>query len=136
MRRLVGFIVIAVCLLMPAPAGSAEAEGGPVVTGPAAKYYGYATAVVVAQPGSAVNYHNFDIEKHNVVQDPIADGVTNKKKQRWCADFPKGRCPLFWSKLIGMGETPIKGLENIKPGNVYTFYCTLHPGMRGRLLAI
>ncbi len=107
----------------------------PVVSSAGAKYYGYASTLVLAQRGAKITYYNFDIEKHNVVQDVHADGVSSKKKQKWCADFPKGDCPLFWSKLIGLGETPVLGLENVEPGEVYTFYCTVHPGMKGRLLA-
>lgn len=129
---------IALCVLSgAAPASSsARAEGVPIVSSAAAKFYGYATPVVVVQPGAAITYYNFDIEKHNVVQDAIADGVSSKKKQPWCRDFPKGKCPVFWSKLIGLGEAPMLGLENVQPGQVYTFYCTLHPGMKGRLVAV
>ena len=44
---------------------------------------------------------------------------------------------MFWSKLIGLGVTTrVLGLRALKPGTVYTFYCTLHPGMKGKLVAM
>ena len=135
MKRL--FLTLAALVLLSgtAPASPSTAEGSPVVSGPGAKFSGYASAVVVVQPGAKITYYNIDIEKHNVVHDAIADGVYAKKKQPWCRDFPKKKCPLFWSQLIGLGDTPVLGLENLEAGKTYSFYCTLHPGMKGRLVA-
>lgn len=139
-RAAIGLAAFAVVTLtaFAAPAGSQPLDAGePVLSLAAAKYYGYATPVVFVQKASAVSYYNFDIEKHNVVHDAVGDGVYSKKKQPWCRDFQKGKCPVFWSKLIGgLENTPVKGLESIEPGMVYSFYCTLHPGMRGRLVAL
>jgi len=136
MKRLLLPFVALLMLIGAAPASSsAVAEGMPVVSGPGAKFGGYASAAVVVQPGAKITYYNFDIEKHNVVHDAIADGVYAKKKMPWCRDFPKKKCPLFWSQLIGLDQTPVLGLENLKAGQAYTFYCTLHPGMKGRLVA-
>lgn len=136
MKRLLLTVAALVALIGAAPASSSTvAEGSPVVSGPGAKFAGYVTAAVVVQPGSQITYYNADIEKHNVVHDAIADGVYAKKKQPWCRDFPKKKCPLFWSQLIGLGETPVLGLKNLEAGQTYTFYCTLHPGMKGRLVA-
>ena len=137
MKRLILPIAVLALLLGAVPAGSApRAEGMPVVSTAAAKYYGYATALVTVQKGAEITYYNFDIEKHNVVQDTDADGASSKKKMPWCRDFPKGHCPIFWSELIGLGETPVLGLENVEVGKVYSFLCTLHPGMKGRLVAV
>jgi len=130
-------IVALLLLLGAAPAGSStRAEGMSVVSTAGAKFYGYATAAVAVQPGAEITYYNFDIEKHNVVQDPVADGIASSKKQKWCRDFPKKLCPVFWSELTGLGEVPVLGLENVEPGQVYTFYCTLHTSMKGRLVAV
>ena len=64
-----------------------------------------------------------------------SDEVANKKKDKWCREFKKGKCPLFWSARAGLGDTvPVQGLKNLKPGNTYTFFCTLHPGMKGTLV--
>ena len=33
-------------------------------------------------------------------------------------------------------ETDLQGLKNTQPGKTYTFYCSLHPGMRGSLAVV
>jgi plastocyanin len=34
--------------------------------------------------------------------------------------------------LASLGETvPVQGLKNLESGSTYTFFCTLHPGMKG-----
>ena len=44
-------------------------------------------------------------------------------------------CPVFWTKLIGLGQsTDVKGIDKVKPGTVYSFFCTIHPGMKGKLI--
>jgi plastocyanin len=41
---------------------------------------------------------------------------------------------LFWSPLVGLSQTtPVLGVSGLKPGT-YSFYCTLHPGMKGKLV--
>jgi plastocyanin len=46
---------------------------------------------------------------------------------------PDGR-PLFQSKLIGLGETAtVDRAEKLQSGRSYSFYCSLHPGMKGTL---
>ena len=105
------------------------------VTGPAAKYYGYVTPAIVVDKGGQITYTNFDLERHNVVQDVNFDGIHGSSKAKWCGLFDKGRCPVFYSPLIGLGQsTKVQGLKAVKPGTLYTFYCTLHPGMKGKLL--
>jgi plastocyanin len=141
-RRILALLTTAV--LVTAPAGSVLAgpvdAAGPtdaqVVSGITAKYYGYLTPVVVIQKGGPLTYTNFDLERHNVVQDVNSDGVHGSGKAKWCKLFDKGRCPLFYSQLIGLGQSEaVKGLGSLKPfPQVYTFYCTLHPGMKGRLI--
>jgi plastocyanin len=32
--------------------------------------------------------------------------------------------------------TSVHGTENLEPGEVYTFYCSLHTNMVGRLVAL
>jgi plastocyanin len=42
---------------------------------------------------------------------------------------------LFASKVSGLGEvSPVQGLDKVKSGQTYGFFCTLHPGMRGNLV--
>ncbi|HET7482933.1 MAG TPA: hypothetical protein VFK89_08740, partial [Actinomycetota bacterium] len=57
------------------------------------------------------------------------------KKARWCSAYPKGSCPLFWSPSIGTGEsTEVQGLQVLKSGEQYPFYCSIHPGMKGTIV--
>jgi plastocyanin len=106
-----------------------------VSTGPASEFYGYTAPVVVTERGGEVTYANLDIARHNLVQDPQADGVAGPHKNPWCKGYRKGTCPVFWTPQIGIGQqTEVLGLERVKPGKTYTFFCTLHPGMRGTLI--
>ncbi|HYH58901.1 MAG TPA: PQQ-binding-like beta-propeller repeat protein [Thermoleophilaceae bacterium] len=84
-----------------------------IVTGPGATYAGYTPPVMVTQVGGPLNYTNLDIARHDVVAD---SGV-------------------FRSALAGTGETvPVTGLENVKSGQSYGFFCSIHTGMRGTLV--
>jgi polyvinyl alcohol dehydrogenase (cytochrome) len=132
------------------PGGSADtrnsvdaptaAEGLTVVSGPQAQSYGYLTPEVVVQKGGSLSYANFDVVRHNVVQDVNADGHGLKRKKaertRWCKQFPLGKCPMFWSKLIGLTQQEnVLGVSALKSGT-YSFFCTLHPGMKGKLVVL
>ena len=132
-------LAAAIALSIPgATASSAsESDAGPyIVSGAAGQFYGYFTPAMVVQPGGELNYANFDIVQHDVVQDVKVDGVYNKKrKDKWCKGYGKKECPLFWSARAGLGETvPVQGLQNLQSGQVYTFFCTLHPGMKGKIV--
>ena len=122
----------ATALEVPEPA----AEQGPVVVSAAGgTFYGYATPVMTVQSGGGLTYANFDIVQHDVVHDTEEYGLVNKKKDRWCKAYDKGQCPLFWSARAGLGDVvEVEGLGNLAPGEVYTFFCTLHPGMKGKLV--
>ena len=118
------------------PTASAASDAQ-AVSGPTAKYYGYLTPVIVIQKGDGITYTNLDLERHNVTQDVSTDGVHGSSKRKWCKLFPGGKCPIFDSPLIGLGQSEsVRGLKYVKPGQVYTFYCTLHPGMKGRLIVV
>ena len=117
-----------------APAPSRE-QGPYIISGAIGQFYGYLTPAMMVEKGGELSYLNLDIVQHDVVQDVEADEVANKRKDKWCRDFKKGECPLFWSARAGLGDTvPVQGLKNVKPGNTYTFFCTLHPGMKGTLV--
>ncbi|HEX8742336.1 MAG TPA: PQQ-binding-like beta-propeller repeat protein [Thermoleophilaceae bacterium] len=97
----------------PAPAG------GAIVAVPGSTYSTYATPVMVTQVGGPLSFMNFDLPQHDVIADDKG---------------PDGR-PLFQSKLSGLGEVaPIEGLDRVKSGQTYGFFCSLHPGMRGSLI--
>ena len=117
--------------------GAAPRQGPTIVTAAAGQFYGYVTPVMVVEKGGELSYTNLDIVQHDVVHDVAVDGVANKKKSRWCKKFKRKECPLFWSPRAGLGDTvAVKGLGNIVPGEVYTFFCTLHPGMKGNLVVV
>jgi polyvinyl alcohol dehydrogenase (cytochrome) len=123
-----------------APADAAGGQGLTVVSGPQAQSYGYLTPQVVVSQGGSLQYSNFDIVRHDVVQDVNADHLAYKgpksKQPAWCSQFKKRQCPLFWSKLEGVTQTEtVLGVQNLKPGT-YSFYCTLHPGMKGKLTVL
>ncbi|MDQ3963727.1 MAG: plastocyanin/azurin family copper-binding protein [Actinomycetota bacterium] len=134
------FAALAVSMAPPAAAASDERPGALALV--QAKITGYATPVIVAERGEEITFTNLDLEKHNVVQDVAIDGKGSKKRMPWC-EKPKSdghehhdtECPIFWSKLIGLAETtPILGLDNVKSGEIYSFFCTLHHGMKGKLI--
>jgi hypothetical protein len=75
---------------------------------------------------------NLDIASHDVRSDDPGPDT-----QPWCTqlNFPAGRCPLFFTGLIGLGQTtPVLGLENLEPGRNYDFHCSLHSWMKGTLV--
>jgi plastocyanin len=88
-----------------------------VVAGPGAASTGYATPAMIGFAGGTLSFTNLDVVQHDVT-------ATDKG--------PDGR-PLFQSKLIGLGESaPVNGVEKLKAGS-YSFYCSIHPGMKGTL---
>lgn len=134
-----------VVALVGAPASAVTEQRPAVIALTQAKITGYATPVVVVERGEEITFNNFDLEKHDVVQDVETDGFGSKKRLPWCEKKKKKSddhghhhhdgCPLFWSKLIGLGQsTKILGLKNLKRGETYSFFCTLHQGMKGKLV--
>ena len=99
--------------------GAPETPAGPsILAGPGAASTGYATPAMVTRVGGPLAFMNLDVVQHDVVS--VEKGPTG--------------LPLFSTPLIGLGETaPVQGLENAQSGKSYEFFCTLHPGMRGRL---
>jgi plastocyanin len=105
-----------------------------VVTGPGSYSAGYTTPVVTYQRGSTLTYVNADVQPHNVI---AVDATRPDGSAPWCFGYPSGTCPLFWSDLIGIGETTeVLGLELTESAGIYAFYCDLHPNMEGVLVAI
>jgi plastocyanin len=127
--------ILVVTGLIAFPAATEARQGPRVIAGAIAQFYGYATPVMVVQKGGALEFTNLDLVQHDVVQDVDKDGMAGPNKRPWCSGFPKGKCPIFWSKRAGLGGTvPVVGLKAVEAGEVYTFYCTLHPGMKGTLV--
>jgi polyvinyl alcohol dehydrogenase (cytochrome) len=127
---------------LPAPPqgvpGPEDAASPHIVAGPQAQFYGYLTpAMVFSKASGKVIYTNLDVVRHDVVQDVRTDGVASKGKDPWCKRYAKGKCPVFTAPLLGLGESAeLQGLKNTEAGKTYTFYCSLHPGMRGSLAVV
>ncbi|MBV8985774.1 MAG: PQQ-binding-like beta-propeller repeat protein [Acidimicrobiia bacterium] len=95
--------------------------GGPtIVAGPGAYVSTYLTPAMAVRVGQPLDFVNADLPQHDVVAVDLG---------------PDGQ-PLFRSKLIGLGEVAtVDGTNRLTPGKTYTFYCSIHPGMRGTLIA-
>ena len=138
-------LAILITGVLAAPASPHAADVTPAaLTGPGATYWGYATPVLVVEKGGELTYTNADIIRHDLVHDVETDGFGGPKKMPWCEKSPSdghqhhhgAGCPVFWSKTIGLnGTTKVLGLQNLKPGTTYSFFCTLHHGMKGTLIA-
>ncbi len=117
-------------LIVAVPSSAADSV---VVAGPGGQLAGYVTRAQVASKSATLTFLNLDFLTHDVV----AYNAYGPDTQEWCSGFPVGRCPLFWSPLIGFNQTtPVLGLANATAGKTYTFYCTIHPGMRGTLAVV
>ncbi len=99
--------------------------------------------MIVVEVGEEVTFTNLDTDLHDVVQDTETDGFGAKKMMRWCEpSASRGHkhgkakdCPLFWSGLIGLGDTTrILGLDNVESGKTYSSFCSRHHGMKGQLI--
>jgi hypothetical protein len=133
MKKRTAVAMIAMSIAMIASTGIARAENIIYVSGPAEQFRGYTIPVLVLPQGTTGTYLNLDIALHNFQ----SDGVFGPDRA-WCAaaEFPAGKCPLFWSVDVGAtAQKPIYGLEDAAPGT-YTFKCAHHPAQKGTLVII
>lgn len=95
-------------------------RGAVVVAGPGAVYTTYLTPVSVVQAANPkLSFLNLDIAPHDVDHKPAP-----------------GQPALFGSELIGVGQTEqVAFFGALEAGKVYDYYCSLHPGMFGKLIA-
>ena len=130
MRKLL--LVLALCMVVAAPSTASAAVA---VTGPGGFVAGFLPPVVVVAPGEGITYTNADIAPHNFIALDAFLTKKQAKKAKWCSGYDAGKCPVFWSETITLGEsTEVLGLENVVSGKTYGFYCSLHPGMKGTLV--
>ena len=130
MRRSLFLLVTVLVVGIAAPAQAAVA-----LTGPGGFLAGYIPPVVVTAPDETITYVNADIAPHNFVALDTYLSKKAAKKAEWCSAYDKGKCPLFWSPQISIGQsTEVSGVEFLKSGKQYGFYCSLHPNMKGTLI--
>lgn len=132
MRRslVLGSTLACLVLGVAAPASAAVA-----VTAPGGFALGFVPPVVVIAEGEGVTYANADVAPHNFIAEDTYVPAKQAKKTKWCSAYDKGKCPLFWSPTITTGEsTEVLGLEGVKSGEQYAFFCSVHPGMKGTLI--
>lgn len=128
LRRLVPALV-AVALIASAPPAGASAQV--VFSGPAAHLTGFGTPVVVVSRSAPLTYVNGDVLfGHNVEASSTYGPGTNY----WCPIYPVGECPLFWSPIIGTGQTIVDGISGTEVGKSYAFRCAPHPWMTGLIV--
>lgn len=165
MRRVLGLATTLVLLVAALPAGPAGAAGEPLVAtaGPrsaqiaeqirlTAGQFGqpapltfYPNPVLAVPVGADLTFANVDSNTHDLTHDVAADGGVGRPENDafWCVDeetgdplYPEGECPLFWSRTIGIGATPVEGLGDLEGGQVYSFFCRVHPQMKGKLVTL
>ena len=115
--------------LVAGPWAPAQAADLVYVSGPGGVVAGWTQPVIVTRAGDKVTYVNADIAPHDVV-------ALDRKgpDDPWCAlaRFAPGNCPLVYTPQIGLGEqSEVYGTNNLKPGDQFTFYCRVHPSMKG-----
>lgn len=130
--RTVVLLLLAGAVLMAVPPGLAALPEQTIVAAPGAWLSTFATPAVVVEADGPLTFTNTDLMHHDVLST-----TAGSDDRPWCGAYAEGRCPLFWTPLISLGEeTPVLGLDQLDPGTVYPFYCSLHPGMTGTLVAI
>lgn len=134
MRRFVSLAVAVVALTIgPVPAEAAETF---IVAGPGSFVSNYATPVATVQENGSLTFVSVDVDQHDVVHDVNADGISGPSDRPWCTSYAEGKCPLFWSDAIVLSErtTPVLGTDALEAGAVYSFYCSFHSSMKGKLV--
>lgn len=128
----VGAIASLIVVATPAPADAIV-----VFSGPGGFIVGYTPPVAVTPVGGPLEYINGDIQPHNVIA--YEDFLPKKaaKKTPWCKGYGPTKCPIFWSRTVPLGgTTTVEGLDNLTSGSQYVFFCSVHPGMKGTLVAV
>lgn len=144
MRARTGVVVGALGALALLGPGAAVALPVPTVL-TAVPINTYAPEVMVTSTDGGLDFHNLDLNQHDVVADledetgeVRLDHVRPHESAPWCEHYEEDDpCPLFWTDLISTGETVrVEGLEDAVPGTTYHFYCSIHPYMKGELVVI
>lgn len=134
------FAVALAGLTLMAAVVPARASAQVIVSGPGSYIVNYATQVVVVSKSAPLTYINADVLGHNVE----ASSTWGTDTAYWCDGIPGparsfalGRCPLFWSPVIGSAATSVvDGIGAAVVGKTYAFKCAPHPGTMSGLLVI
>ncbi len=104
--------LLSVVALLVSAGGTSQAALGPALAGPGSAATTYYTPRVVMLQGQTLNFRNLDVAQHD---------VRNTGGQ-------------FFSALIGFGkQTPVIGVKALAKGT-YSFFCSIHPNMKGQLI--
>ena len=103
------------------PAIPGLGRGAAVVAGPGAVSTTYLTPVAVVQAANpSLTFLNLDVAPHDVDHKPAP-----------------GQPALFGQDPIGLGQSaPVDFFGTLEAGTTYDFYCSVHPGMFGKLIAV
>lgn len=134
------FVLALAALTLLAAAVPARASAQVIVSGPGAYIANYVTQVVVVSKSAPLTYVNADILGHNVE----ATSTYGPDSAYWCDGvpgpdraYPLGRCPLFWTPVIGSAATSVvEGISAAVVGKTYAFRCAPHPGTMNGILVI
>ncbi len=146
-------LIVALLALTAFAATPVRAAGLVYVTGPAGQLTNFTVPLWAHPAGSTVTFVNLDAASHDVVAECISvtpctlnsPGAYGSDEPYWCNPgpgqtqdpYPAGKCPLFWSPLVGLsGVTPVHNIDLIQPGLVYRFRCSIHANMQGTLVAL
>jgi len=114
---------------------ASPARAAVAATGPGGFVVGFVPPVVVIASDEGITYANADIAPHNFIAQDSFLTKKQERKTKWCSGYDAGKCPLFWSETITAGRTTdVLGLQRVRSGESYAFYCSLHPGMKGTLI--
>jgi plastocyanin len=93
----------------------------------------FTTPVAVVAVGDNLTFLNGDVQPHGLASDAVG-----AQDRPWCGFFDAGQCPLFWAAVTDAGfrSNPVKGTDQLVAGQTYGFHCTVHPNMRGTLIAV
>lgn len=125
---------VTIALLVLALSAGGRADALVAVAGPGGTNLGFATRVVVQPVGQPLSFVNADTDPHNVTSAEYGPNT-----QPWCVDYLVNRCPVLWSRTTTVGTmpvTPVLGVENLVAGEIYNFFCTIHPAMTAMLVAV
>jgi hypothetical protein len=131
MRR---FLAIAALTVVAAALVPAHADGSPIVASAGDRNANsFTTPVSVTPVGGPITFLNGDVQPHGLASDDFGPNT-----RPWCDFFAKDHCPLFWAPVTDAGfrQNVVQGLDGLVSGVRYGFHCTLHPNMKGVLIAL